>query len=78
MTVSYDYQKKGYRLVSQNPINDKIQKLILNLRSIRVEDIDHPVLRNSLYFHELKDIEKIFTIKYPPNSPSIISIIKNL
>ncbi len=34
--VSYDYQKKGYKLVSQNPINEKIQKLVLNLRSIRV------------------------------------------
>ena len=33
MTASYDYHGKGFKLISKSPINEKIKKVSIHLRS---------------------------------------------
>lgn len=51
MTASYDYEKKGFKLVSNPNFNEKVKKLSIHVRSQGVEKADHPLIRQSLYFH---------------------------
>jgi hypothetical protein len=39
--------------------------------------VDHPFLRQTLYFHELKDIDQLVKIRYPKNAPSTRPSIQN-
>lgn len=70
MSVSYDYEGRGFKMVSNGAVNDKITKTAIHLRSQGVEKVDHPFLRQTLYFDELKNIDQIVKIKYPKNAPS--------
>lgn len=36
MNVSYDYQRKGFRMVREGPFNEKIHSLEVHLRSLSV------------------------------------------
>ena len=78
MTASYDYDSKGFRLINSSPVDENIKKLEIHVRSQGVEHADHPLLRQSLYFHELKNIEQIVKINYPKNSPSNFGAKKDL
>ena len=59
-------------------MNENIKNLDIHVRSQGVEHADHPLLRQSLYFHELKNIDQIVKINYPKNSPSILEAKKDL
>lgn len=69
MKANYDYQGKGFNMTSRESLTQKITKLGIHLRSQGVEKFDHPALRQSLYFHELKNIDQHIQIPYPKNSP---------
>jgi hypothetical protein len=64
-------------LVSKGPFNEKISKLGIDVRSAVVEKLDHPAIRNTLYFHELKDMDNLFELDYPKNAPSKMVDIQN-
>jgi len=49
--MSYDYLGKGFAISHEDPINEKIQRCNMHIKSCAVEKIDHPALRKSLYFH---------------------------
>lgn len=69
MSVRYDYEGQGFELTHLSPINEKIQRVRLHVRSCAVEKLDHPAIRGTLYFNELKDLEQHVEVYYPKNAP---------
>lgn len=69
-SLVYDYRKNQFVLESFAPFSPQIQTVRVTIKNCKVEFIDDPAIRKSLYFHELKDIDKHVKIDYPNNLPS--------
>jgi hypothetical protein len=70
LSISYDYERKGFQM-EPRAITPHCHPW-LHVRSSPVEKLDHPLVRETLYFHELKDMEQYFNISYPKNAPSTL------
>ena len=77
MQLRYDYEGGGFQLELERPVRDAVQRVGIHLRSCWVERQNHPHLRDKLYFHELKDIEKHYDLPYPRNSPSASPLMQS-
>lgn len=64
----YDYEKSRFVMSRRDPLNNSL--VCCKIDSLNIERLDHPSIRKSLYFHELKDMHKYTTIKNTYGFPS--------